>query len=206
MLKTQDHTFVRVMDYKTGTKKFDLNDVMHGLNMQMLLYLFAIKANGKERYGDVVPAGVLYVPAKSASGRIGRDVTEEQLAADIIKEGRMSGIMLDDERVTHATDTENTGTVVATNRKGVYDNLINLAQLAALEKRVIDTVREMGSSLHLGEIPAQPKFGGTYKLPCKYCLYADICLHEGDSKENEYSGMKYADCLEILEEEGEKDA
>ncbi len=206
VLKTENQTFVRVMDYKTGSKKFDLNDVMHGLNMQMLLYLFAIKANGKERYGNVVPAGVLYVPAKSASGRIGRDVTQDKLEAEVIKEGRMSGIMLDDDRVTHAVDTEHTGTVVAVNRKGMYDNLISLTQLAALEKKVTETVRQMGESLHCGLIPAQPKFGGTYKLPCKYCLYADICLHEGESEENDYGTAKFGECLEILEGEGEENA
>ena len=194
------------MDYKTGTKKFDLNDVMNGLNMQMLLYLFAIKANGKERYGNVVPAGVLYVPAKSASGRIGRDVDEESLRKDVIKEGRMSGLMLDDNRVTHATDTAHTGSVVAVNRSGLYENLISLTQLANLERIVTDTVREMGENLHIGKIDAKPKFGGTYSLPCDYCLYADICLHEGESKENEYAKLKFSDCLELLSEEGEENA
>lgn len=206
ILKTENQTFVRVMDYKTGTKKFDLNDVMNGLNMQMLLYLFAIKANGKERYGNVVPAGVLYVPAKSASGRIGRDVDEESLRKDVIKEGRMSGLMLDDDRVTHATDTAHTGSVVAVNRSGLYENLISLSQLANLERIVTDTVREMGENLHTGKIDAKPKFGGTYSLPCDYCLYADICLHEGESKENEYAKLKFSDCLELLSEEGEENA
>ncbi len=206
VLKTENKTFVRVMDYKTGSKKFDLNDVMNGLNMQMLLYLFAIKANGGERYGNVVPAGVLYVPAKSASGRIGRDVSKDKLEAEVIKEGRMSGILLDDERVTHAVDTDHSGTVVAVNRSGLYDNLISLTQLAALEKRVTDTVREMGESLHIGLIPAKPKYGGTYKQPCKYCLYADICLHEGESEENEYGTVKFDECLEILEGEGDENA
>ena len=206
VLKTENQTFVRVMDYKTGTKKFDLNDVMNGLNMQMLLYLFAIKANGKERYGNVVPAGILYVPAKSASGRIGRDVDEDSLRKDVIKEGRMSGLMLDDDRVTHATDIEHTGSVVAVNRSGLYENLISLTQLANLERIVTDTVRQMGDKLHLGLIPAEPKFGGTYKLPCNYCVYADICLHEGESKENEYAKLKFSDCLELLDGEGDENA
>ncbi len=206
VLKTDDKTFLRVMDYKTGMKKFDLNDVLHGLNMQMLLYLFAIKANGAERYGNIVPAGVLYVPAKAAAGRIGRDVTEEMLRKEIMKEGRMSGIMLNDERVTHAIDVEHTGTVVPTNRQGLYENLISLTQLAALEKRVLGAVRDMGEALHFGEIPAKPVFGGTYGLHCEYCPYIDVCLHEGNSEENKYDGMKFADCLELLDEEGEDDA
>ncbi len=207
VLKTEDKTFLRVMDYKTGSKKFELNDVLHGLNMQMLLYLFAIKANGTERYGNVVPAGVLYIPAKSASGRASRDETQEILRAKIINEGRMSGLILDDDRVIHAIDTEHSGTVIPLNKKGLYDNLIGLSQLAELEKRVVDTVRDMGAALHRGEIPAKPVFGGTYSAPhCEYCPYIDVCLYEGNAEDNKYGGMKFDDCLKILDEEGEEDA
>lgn len=206
VLRSEEETFVRVMDYKTGHKKFDLTDVMNGLNMQMLLYLFTIRRNGTERYGNVVPAGVLYVPAKAASGRVARDITQDQLRNEIIKEGRMSGILLDDEKVTHAVDTEYSGTVVAANKKGGYDNLISGTQLSALENLVMGTVRDMGDSLHRGEIPAEPKFGGTYKLPCDYCQYADICLREVDGSEKDYGKMKFGDCLDILGKEGEEDA
>ena len=38
--------FIRIIDYKTGVKDFVLSDVLYGLNMQMLIYLFAISQNG----------------------------------------------------------------------------------------------------------------------------------------------------------------
>ena len=202
VLKTQEHTFVRVMDYKTGTKKFNLSDVINGLNMQMLLYLFAVKANGRERYGNIVPAGVLYVPAKSKqSGKIKKDTPRSVLEADVLKEGKFSGILLNDARVVHATDTENTGTVISYNRKGVFDNLISLTQLAALEKKVIDTVREMGEHLHKGLIPAVPKVGGSYSKPaCEYCAYKDICLREDSGSIIDYENLNFDECLKLLEE------
>ncbi len=40
--KADGKTYVRVVDYKTGSKKFDVSDLFYGINMQMLLYLFAI--------------------------------------------------------------------------------------------------------------------------------------------------------------------
>ena len=50
--------YVRVIDYKTGRKKFHLRDVLWGLNMQMLVYLAALVEEG-----DALPAGVLYMPS-----------------------------------------------------------------------------------------------------------------------------------------------
>ncbi|NLA76296.1 MAG: hypothetical protein GX851_00435, partial [Clostridiales bacterium] len=38
--------YLRVVDYKSGTKEFKLSDVLSGLNMQMLIYLAAIEENG----------------------------------------------------------------------------------------------------------------------------------------------------------------
>ncbi len=205
VLKTDEETFVRVMDYKTGTKKFNLNDVMHGLNMQMLLYLFAIRANGSERYGKVVPAGVLYVPAKSKDEKLNRNTDEEEIKLNIIKDGRMSGLVLDDDRVIHSTDRDCTGTVIA-GRSGMSDSLISLEQLGLLENIVCDSVREMGGKLHEGKISPKPNFGGSYKIPCEYCAYSQVCLHEGDSQENEYGSMSHKDCLARLTKDGEEDA
>lgn len=65
-MRKNGKTYLRVIDYKSGGKDFVLSDVLSGLNMQMLIYLFAIGENGEEKYGDVFPSGVLYMPAKKA--------------------------------------------------------------------------------------------------------------------------------------------
>src|SRR5699024_6260856 len=64
--------YVRVIDYKTGSKEFSLDDIAMGLNLQMLLYLFSLWKNGSRKGGaldaiaqdsEVLPAGVLYFSA-----------------------------------------------------------------------------------------------------------------------------------------------
>lgn len=65
ILKKGDDAYVRVVDYKTGSKEFRLAEVMDGINVQMLIYLMSIWANGGQRYGRVTPAGVLYSPPSS---------------------------------------------------------------------------------------------------------------------------------------------
>ena len=62
MFEDNGKRYIRVIDYKTGSKSFSLENLMYGLDMQMLLYLFAlIDENGM--YAGSVPAGVLYMPS-----------------------------------------------------------------------------------------------------------------------------------------------
>ena len=58
--------YLRVVDYKTGKKSFDLAELRYGLGLQMLLYLFTLKEEGQMLFGghEIVPAGVLYTPAR----------------------------------------------------------------------------------------------------------------------------------------------
>ena len=52
--------YLRVVDYKTGKKSFDLAELRYGLGLQMLLYLFTLKEEGRALFGgqEIVPAGV----------------------------------------------------------------------------------------------------------------------------------------------------
>ena len=72
--------YLRVVDYKSGKKAFDLAAVRMGLDIQMLLYLFALEKEGKQRFGrDIEPAGVLYLPARDEILSAERSVTPDQL-------------------------------------------------------------------------------------------------------------------------------
>ena len=52
VMKTDNDTFLRIIDYKTGPKTFRLSDVLFGLNLQMLLYLCSIRENGSRLFSD----------------------------------------------------------------------------------------------------------------------------------------------------------
>ncbi len=193
-------TYIRVVDYKTGGKDFVLSDVLSGLNMQMLIYLFAIEAGGEKRYGDVVPSGILYYPAKRNPVRMtnkSMDPDEIQNAKEKADAG--NGLFLLDDDILEAMEHGKAGHFIPiVDGKGrLKDNLITLENMARLRRRIDDTLKEMAYDLRSGKIQAYPVLSGDYKRTCEYCDYASVCrLENGDTKE--LRKMKSAEVYELL--------
>ena len=75
--------FAVVMDYKSGGKKLDALLIEHGVQLQLLAYLNALRhwENPREKFGveRLVPAGVFYVNLRGQfeSGRTRDEVLGE---------------------------------------------------------------------------------------------------------------------------------
>ena len=77
LMEKDGKKYVRVVDYKSGSKNFQLDDVYYGLNLQMLIYLFSIWKNGTGELANCLPAGVLYLPAKDHIITASRDTSAD---------------------------------------------------------------------------------------------------------------------------------
>ncbi len=208
VMKTPDNTFLRVVDYKTGSKKFRLSDVLSGLNMQMLIYLFAIRENGVERYGKITPAGVLYVPAKAENTLTDRNESPEKLEEALSKSGKMSGLLLNDSRAVLGMEHSGKGIFIPASLKkdGTLDgSLASLKQLGLLKEKIDSIIAEMGLALHNGRIEAVPVCSGSFEKLCEWCDYSDVCAHESNSPVRELFVADNKKCLEMLEKEAESD-
>ena len=104
--------YLRVMDYKSGKKSFSLSDIWYGLNMQLIIYLYALQQEGLDRYrqrleaelNEIVPAGVLYVPVRDELPDAPRDIDEDALRALRDKALRRSGLLSDDMELLEAME------------------------------------------------------------------------------------------------------
>lgn len=205
MMKTEDKTFVRVMDYKSKDKKFSLSEVLYGLNMQMLIYLFSIWKNGSGKYKDVTPAGVLYMPIKAKTGTLERDATDEDILQLQINGYKMNGIVLDDSRAIHGMDNSDSGCFIPvkydekTNKyKG---SLIDYLTLSGLYDKITEILKSMGDKLHQGIIKAEPTASAIsssyYKDACQHCDYKSVCGYENDAQ---YKVIKEISNDEIIQQ------
>ncbi len=201
-------TYLRVVDYKSSGKAFKLSDVMQGLNMQMFIYLFALWQNGKEKYGEITPAGVLYYPANSPLVSAERTEDEASVALKKQKKCRMQGIVLRDCDVVVAMDRSAGGLYIPVdfNAKGeMKGSLIRLGELEKLKKKADEVLAEMADALHSGKIEAVPSYGASYKNVCRYCDYKTVCSYEDDIPVRELGDIDLDDALRNLEE-GEETA
>ena len=178
VMHREGRDYVRVVDYKTGTKVFSLDEVYCGLNTQMLLYLFTLchAPGAVPGLENPVAAGVLYLagdpPPKSAT----------RATAQPLPVYKVDGLVLDDEVVLRGMDKEASGLFVPVafgkdGRPRAGAKLASLEKLGNIERHITGLVTEMARGLYAGEIAARPLRTAAHS-PCDTCDYRAVCRHE----------------------------
>lgn len=178
--------YLRVIDYKTGQKSFDFTEIWHGLGLQMLLYLFALE-DGSRLLGteEVIPAGVLYLPAREAVISGSRDMTPEERRRLVDKELTRKGLILDEPSVIQAME-EDSGAglrflplrVSAKTGEIRGSALVSAQRLGRLKQHVEQILSEICLELKSGNISADPFWRGPNRNACLYCEFTAACHFE----------------------------
>ena len=66
--------YVKIIDYKSGQKSFDYNDIYYGLQLQLLIYLDAFLENNKQQF-DIKPGAVFYFHMKDPSIMVKKEMS-----------------------------------------------------------------------------------------------------------------------------------
>lgn len=186
------NVYIRVVDYKTGSRQHSLKNIKDGIDMQMLLYLFAICAvpNGKfaerlgvSKNGSIIPAGVLYHTSRLPLTSSPRPVAENEALRSAEKKLIRSGILLSEPDILNAMEKGLNGEFIPVTLKkdeicavsgGELKTLDELGQLSA---EINDTMIKIGSEIKSGCASAN-----TIDLPsidpCSYCKMYYICRNK----------------------------
>lgn len=213
-------TYLRIVDYKTGTKKFSLSEIWYGMSMQMLLYLYALTCNpgsteevlqlSKETV--LIPAGVEYVPAKSKYISMDTLPGSEEIAQKRNEELKRSGIVLGEGNVPDAWETseEKIYTPLKYSKKtGEPDGsgLASREQFELLYGHIKKRLEEMAEQVHAGSIDADPYEKSSSETPCRYCDFASSCGFadgENGEKKREMKTLSPEQVWEMIAEEAYK--
>lgn len=138
-----------VIDYKTGSKSFDVNSIYQGIDLQLTLYADAFKEDSNKQ-----PAGLFYFNIKDPIVEEGKD-REKNL--------RLSGITIGDQ-----TGLDNGGDYQFLPAENIPSELMTRlsAHVRQVSQQYVDRIEQ-------GEITIKPV--RTHYLNCDYCDYGAIC-------------------------------
>lgn len=197
-LETEDGTYIRIIDYKSGNKSFKLSDVYYGLQLQLLVYLDAILAN-KEKYSEkkVFPGAIFYFrvddPIISGESELSDEIVEKK----ILKELKLRGLLLKDIKVIKEMDRElDNGysliipaQIIKGNEIGDKTSGATLEQFELLRKYVRKVVIALCEDMLNGNISIIP-YKKKKNTPCEYCKFAAICQFDPSIKDNRYKYLE----------------
>lgn len=197
--------YIRVVDYKSGNKKFKLSDILYGLNLQMFVYLFTICNDKNSKYYGI-PAGVLYMHAARSIFNLQRDNKESELSKKENDEFKMKGLVLydSDHDILKSMEKDLQGKYVPvkmTKKGDVSGCFASLEELGKISKKIENLVAEMGNLLHDGCINQNPINGKDHDKTCEFCDYSSVCANKRFIKTRDMDEISDSDVLETLKEE-----
>lgn len=167
---------VRIIDYKTGRDKLDLEQMRSGYKMQLMVYMQG--AEGNERK----PAGMFYFNIADDMAHIDGATEQQQekkLQSEADKRFKLNGAYVNDARVLDTMPKE----VLHSSSKGLSPESFEI-----LEEDVRKAIEQISDGIITGDIriePAKLKSGDKH-AECKYCDYRAICRFDLSYKRNNY--------------------
>ena len=192
--------FIKVVDYKTGSAGFDLNEVWMGTELQLPVYMDAALRMERQRHRkkEVVCAGLLYFPVKDpVLDTRYADLDGVSLEAERTRKIRPSGLILDDREAVSlfssdpgllsevAPVTVNKDGSISAARSSVADAR-KLSLLSAYARR---KMIETGERILGGEIAPSPLKENDRMDACSYCAMKAVCRFTGHDPQMRYRQM-----------------
>ncbi|MFU7517612.1 helicase-exonuclease AddAB subunit AddB [Clostridium sp. HCS.1] len=193
-LDLDGNTYIKVVDYKSGNKKFNLTEVYYGLQIQLLVYLDALIKNSKyilEK--QAMPGAILYFKIDDPIIKSKKPLTEEEIKNNILKELKMSGLLLKDISVVKAMDSdiESAYSLIipaAIKKDGNFtatSSVVTEEQFDILRKYVNDKMAELCEEMLSGDIKIVPCKNNNTPY-CDYCDYSSVCQFDTSIENNKY--------------------
>ena len=186
-------TYIRIVDYKSGSKSFDLNELYYGLQIQLLVYLDAILKNSKKILKtQCMPGGILYFKIDNPIIKSKKALTDEEIQVEVLKKLKMDGLLLRNVELVKSMDRdmETYSLIIPATFKKDGDftstsSVVTESQFELLRKYVNDKMIEICEEMLSGEVKIEPCKSSKVTY-CDYCDYSSICQFDTSIKDNKY--------------------
>lgn len=218
LLESDNQCYLKVVDYKSGSKTFDLAQVYYGLELQLVVYLDAAtqRLQKKKKNVAVIPAGIYYYHIDDPL--LERISDPEELDIKRLKELKMTGLSQRSREILGAMDRaflEENDPVkslvypVETKKDGnfsAYSQVADTGEFQMLSRYVNKKIQEFGTAILSGEASVEP-YCYKGKTACDYCGYQGICRFDqkaGGNTCRNLAGMSGEEVWEQIRQQEEE--
>lgn len=190
ILRRENEVFVRVIDYKSGSKTFSRKDIENAQNVQLPLYLFALcdedqkgfrKALGVPEHTRLIPAGALYISSKIEAPELSANNYDISDALKKAEEaiGR-SGFLINDIDILKEMNDELSSQFlcgIKLNKNGslrASSTLVSNEEMEQMQKELNDAVIRVADEMLAGNMDASPSCIDKH-YNCENCSMSAIC-------------------------------
>lgn len=187
--ETDDAVYFKVIDYKSGNKDIDFSSVYEGKQLQLTVYMSAMKELLERQFPEkkVVPVGMYYYQFQD---KIIDELEDDLIEKRRMENSRLTGLANADDTCRSLMDSM-TGEVspvrykqngeLATNN----NSLVSTEELQQISDFVRNKMIDIGEEIIHGQINMNPE-KGEHACPCNYCDYKSICRFEPGLGGNHY--------------------
>lgn len=182
-----EHVYVKVIDYKSGNRKFDLAALYYGLQLQLVVYMNAAMEMESRKHPDkeIVPAALLYYHIDDPTIETPVELTDEQINEQTLAKLRMNGVVNSDPEVVERLDRymQDKSVVIPVEKKkdgsfSARSGVLSREEMQLISSYVDAKIRSIGREILDGKIAANPYEKGNEEA-CTYCAYKKVCGFDG---------------------------
>ena len=179
----EDHVYVKVIDYKSGNRQFDLAALYYGLQLQLVVYMNAAMELEARKHPDkeIVPAALLYYHIDDPTVETPTELSEEELNEQILEKLRMKGVVNGEEGIVEKLDKYmgSKSNIIPVERKkdgsfSARSSVMFSEELKVISDYVNYKVRSIGQEILAGKMELNPYEKGAASA-CTYCAYRKVC-------------------------------
>lgn len=181
--ESEDRVYVKIIDYKSGDRRFDLAALYYGLQLQLVVYMNAAMEMEARRHPDkeIVPAAMLYYHVTDPMVESQVELSPQEINEQILEQLRMNGVVCGEEDIIQRLDREmgDKSTVIPVEKKkdGSYSarsSVMSSQELGLVSAYVSHKVRQIGQEILGGHKEVNPYEKGSNEA-CTYCAYKKVC-------------------------------
>ncbi|WP_053955306.1 helicase-exonuclease AddAB subunit AddB [Inediibacterium massiliense] len=195
----EEDEYIKIIDYKSGDKDFNLSDVYYGFQLQLMIYLDAVLNGGDDRK----PGGIFYFKIDDPMVKTEEKI-KEVIEEEIKKKFKMKGLVVKDIHIVRKMDCELEGysqmIPVGINKKGEFYSNSSAVDEKAFKELILHVrklITEITHEIMKGNIDIHPCKNGK-QTACDYCQYLSICQFDTKVEGNDYKNMKKLSDDEVI--------